>query len=65
MTQNPYTVQVYIAPASSNGAGAVWTKLASDSYSGSWAVTRLISSKGKHSVNIPNIPAGDYLIRGM
>ncbi|KAF5373265.1 hypothetical protein D9615_007473 [Tricholomella constricta] len=56
-------VQVYIAPASSNGQGAVWTKLFHDSYSGNWGVDRLISSRGQHSVIIPNVPAGDYLLR--
>jgi cellulase len=62
-TSHKGPVQVYIAPTSSNGNGAVWTKLFSDSYSGSWGVDRLISSKGQHSINIPNIPAGDYLLR--
>ncbi|KAF8075049.1 glycoside hydrolase family 61 protein [Lyophyllum atratum] len=56
-------VLVYIAPTSSNGQGAVWTKIFQDSYSGNWGIDRLISSHGQHSVNIPNIPAGDYLIR--
>jgi cellulase len=56
-------VQVYIAPTSSNGNGAVWTKIFSDSYSGSWGVDRLISSHGQHSITVPNVPAGDYLLR--
>ncbi|KAJ8457510.1 hypothetical protein ONZ45_g18283 [Pleurotus djamor] len=57
-------VQVYIAPAASNGAGPVWTKLFSDSYeNGYWAVDKLILAHGQHSVTIPNIPAGDYLLR--
>ncbi|GLB41733.1 putative glycoside hydrolase family 61 protein [Lyophyllum shimeji] len=38
-------VLVYIAPASSNGQGPVWTKIFQD------------------SVIIPDIPAGDYLLR--
>lgn len=59
-----FLVAVYIAPTSSNGAGAVWTKIFEDTYSGSWAVDRLISSHGQHSVTIPNIPAGAYLLRG-
>ncbi|RDB23534.1 Endo-beta-1,4-glucanase D [Hypsizygus marmoreus] len=56
-------VLVYIAPASSNGQGAVWTKIFQDSYTSSWGVDRLIASHGQHSVVIPNIPAGDYLLR--
>jgi len=56
-------IQVYIAPTSSNGAGAVWTKIFSDGYNGSWAVDRLITSRGKHSIIIPNVPAGQYLLR--
>lgn len=54
-------VQVWMVPAS----GTSWTKIFSDSYNGgSWAVARLIQSRGQHSVNIPNVPAGDYLLRG-
>ncbi|KDR78751.1 hypothetical protein GALMADRAFT_224003 [Galerina marginata CBS 339.88] len=57
-------VLVYIAPTSSNGAGSVWTKLWHDGFSnGQWAVDRLLSARGRHSVVIPNIPAGDYLLR--
>ncbi|KAF8609081.1 glycoside hydrolase family 61 protein [Ceratobasidium sp. AG-I] len=57
-------VQVYIAPTSSNGAGNVWVKLFSAKGSGSnWAVTQLVSAHGQHSVKIPNIAAGSYLLR--
>ncbi|KAG8703036.1 hypothetical protein FRC12_019248 [Ceratobasidium sp. 428] len=57
-------VQVYIAPASSNGNGNVWVKIFSDKGSGStWGVDKLISSHGQHSVRIPNIAAGQYLLR--
>ncbi|KAK7040264.1 hypothetical protein VNI00_009730 [Paramarasmius palmivorus] len=56
-------VSVYVAPASSNGQGAVWTKIFQDGYSGNWAVDRLISSHGQHSVTVPDLPAGDYLFR--
>ncbi|KAJ3571920.1 hypothetical protein NP233_g3444 [Leucocoprinus birnbaumii] len=53
-------VQVWIAPAS----GDNWTKLFSDGYSnGKWGVDKLIAARGKHSVVIPQIPAGDYLLR--
>ncbi|KAG5636672.1 hypothetical protein H0H81_007234 [Sphagnurus paluster] len=56
-------VQVYMAPTSSNGNGNVWTKIFSDSYSGSWATDRLINARGQHSITVPNVPAGDYLLR--
>lgn len=58
-------ITVYIAPASSNGAGAVWTKLAESGLnSGVWAVTTLIANGGKHSLTLPsNLAAGDYLLR--
>ncbi|QRV94310.1 glycoside hydrolase family 61 protein [Ceratobasidium sp. AG-Ba] len=57
-------VQVYIAPAASNGAGNVWVKIYSSKGSGSnWAVDQLIASHGQHTVKIPNIAAGKYLLR--
>ncbi|KAG9081850.1 hypothetical protein FRC07_014398, partial [Ceratobasidium sp. 392] len=57
-------VQVYIAPASSNGSGNVWVKLFSAKGSGSnWAVNQVIATHGQHSVKIPNIAAGQYLLR--
>ncbi|ESK85191.1 glycoside hydrolase family 61 protein [Moniliophthora roreri MCA 2997] len=59
-------ILVYIAPASSNGQGPVWTKIFQDGYNSetsTWAVDRLISSHGQHSVIVPNLPAGDYLFR--
>ncbi|KAF9531732.1 glycoside hydrolase family 61 protein [Crepidotus variabilis] len=56
-------VLVYIAPTSSNGAGPVWTKLYHAGNDGTWAVDKLLASKGQHKVVIPNIPAGDYLLR--
>ncbi|KAF8159610.1 glycoside hydrolase family 61 protein [Crassisporium funariophilum] len=57
-------VLVYIAPTSSNGVGSVWTKLWDDGYTGtSWAVDKLIAATGQHDVVIPDIPAGDYLLR--
>lgn len=42
-TSHKGPIQVYIAPAGSNGNGAVWTKIFSDTYSGNWAVDRLMS----------------------
>ncbi|KAF2843110.1 carbohydrate-binding module family 1 protein [Patellaria atrata CBS 101060] len=57
-------VMTYIAPSSSNGAGNVWLKLAEDGFAaGKWAVERLVQNRGKHSVKIPNIAAGQYLLR--
>jgi len=57
-------VLVYIAPTSSNGSGNVWVKLFQDSYSGSqWGVDKLIAARGQHTVTIPNLPAGNYLLR--
>lgn len=54
-------VQVWIAPA----PGDDWTKLFSDGYSNDqWGVDKLIAAGGQHSVIIPDIPAGDYLLRG-
>ncbi|KAF9005986.1 glycoside hydrolase family 61 protein [Cyathus striatus] len=56
-------IAVYIAPASSNGTGPVWVKIFEDAYTTSWAVDRLITSHGQHSVIVPDLPAGDYLFR--
>jgi len=59
-------ISVFIAPASSNGQGQVWTKIFQEAYdnnSRQWAVDKLIASRGKHSVYIPDVPAGDYLLR--
>ncbi|KDQ07093.1 glycoside hydrolase family 61 protein [Botryobasidium botryosum FD-172 SS1] len=56
-------VVVYIAPASSNGAGDVWVKLYEESWDGTWAVDKIIAAHGQHSINIPNLPAGEYLLR--
>jgi cellulase len=55
---------VYIAPAESNGEGAVWTKLSADGLTnGKWAVEDFIANKGQHSVTLPGLAAGEYLIR--
>ncbi|KAB5591952.1 Glycoside hydrolase family 61 protein [Ceratobasidium theobromae] len=55
---------VYIAPTSSNGTGDVWVKLYEEGYrNGSWAVDKIISAHGQHSIKIPNIAAGQYLLR--
>lgn len=53
-----------INPIPQNSAGNVWVKLFSAKGSGSnWAVTQLVSAHGQHSVKIPNIAAGQYLLR--
>ena len=47
---------MYIAPLSSNGNGAVWTKLAEAGYNAAtktWATDDLIHNHGKHSVVLP------------
>ncbi|KAG8959124.1 hypothetical protein FRC03_008415 [Tulasnella sp. 419] len=56
-------VVVYIAPTSSNGAGNVWVKIFQENYSGNWPVDKLIAAHGQHSIIVPNIAAGDYLLR--
>jgi len=65
-------IQVYIAPYASNGTGDVWVKLWSYSWgttygnsttNGTWAVDDLIAAHGQHSIIVPDIAAGDYLLR--
>ncbi|KAF8688590.1 Glycoside hydrolase family 18 protein, partial [Rhizoctonia solani] len=56
-------VVVYIAPTSSNGAGNVWVKLYQEGYNGNWAVDKIIATHGQHSIKIPNIASGQYLLR--
>ncbi|KAK9477861.1 glycoside hydrolase, partial [Lipomyces japonicus] len=57
-------VVVYIASTSSQGSGNVWLKLAEDGYAdGSWAIDKLIANRGRHSVTLPNLVAGEYLLR--
>src|SRR5689334_17885311 len=54
----------YIAPAESNGEGNVWVKLAEEGLSnGKWAVENLVANGGKHSLTLPNLAAGEYLLR--
>ncbi|KAF2204117.1 hypothetical protein GQ43DRAFT_205631 [Delitschia confertaspora ATCC 74209] len=57
-------ILTYIAPTKSNGAGNVWVKLAEEGFSnGKWAVDNLIANKGKHSITLPDLAAGEYLLR--
>jgi lytic cellulose monooxygenase (C1-hydroxylating) len=57
-------VQVYLAPAGTNGKGPVWVKVASEGYeNGVWATEKLIKKKGEHWFVLPRLSAGEYLIR--
>ncbi|KAI5811540.1 glycoside hydrolase family 61 protein [Peziza echinospora] len=64
-TSHKGPVMVWVAEASTNGNGAVWTKLAEDGLSnGQWAVDKLIQNKGKHDVTVPSwLAPGDYLFK--
>lgn len=55
---------VYMAPLESEGKGAVWTKIYEDGLTnGKWAVDTFIANKGAITIDLPNLKAGDYLIR--
>ncbi|KAG8742409.1 hypothetical protein FRC10_001543 [Ceratobasidium sp. 414] len=56
-------VMVYIAPTSSNGEGAVWSKLFNQGFTDDWATNHLIAAKGHVTVTVPNLVAGEYLLR--
>lgn len=57
-------VLVYMAPTEAGSGGSGWVKIAEDGYAdGTWAVETLVENKGKHSVTIPDVPAGKYLFR--
>lgn len=59
-------VITYIAEyTETDGASAIWTKIAEDGYDGSeWAVDKLIAAGGKADFTIPStLAAGKYLIR--
>ncbi|EAU32052.1 hypothetical protein ATEG_07790 [Aspergillus terreus NIH2624] len=57
-------VMVYMAPTEKGSAGSGWVKIAEDGYSnGKWAVDTLIANRGKHSITVPDVPAGEYLFR--
>ncbi|KAF9731546.1 hypothetical protein PMIN06_009579 [Paraphaeosphaeria minitans] len=57
-------VIVYIAPAESNGEGDVWVKIQQDGLTGTtWGVDNFITNKGLVNVKIPELAAGEYLIR--
>jgi cellulase len=57
-------VQVFLAENKGNLKGPVFTKVASESFTGGqWATDKLIRNKGKHSFTFPHVPAGEYIIR--
>ncbi|EAW15312.1 putative endoglucanase [Aspergillus clavatus NRRL 1] len=57
-------IMVYMAPTAKGAAGNGWVKIAEEGYSnGKWAVDNLIANRGKHSIVVPDVPAGDYLFR--
>jgi cellulase len=57
-------VMVYIAKAEGNGEGAVWQKIYEDGLTGTtWGVDNFIKNKGLITIDLPNLEAGDYLIR--
>ncbi|KAL4938727.1 glycosyl hydrolase family 61-domain-containing protein [Aspergillus oleicola] len=57
-------VLVYMAPTETGADGSGWVKIAEDGYAdGTWAVETLVANKGKHSVTVPDVPAGNYLFR--
>ncbi|KAF7627972.1 hypothetical protein AFLA_003339 [Aspergillus flavus NRRL3357] len=57
-------IMVYMAPTEKGTAGNGWVKIAEDGYTdGTWAVDTLIKNRGKHSVTVPDVAAGEYLFR--
>ncbi|ELU42878.1 glycosyl hydrolase family 61 domain-containing protein [Rhizoctonia solani AG-1 IA] len=40
-----------------------WVKLYQEGYNGNWAVDKIIATHGQHSIKIPNIASGQYLLR--
>jgi len=57
-------VMVYVAKADTNGEGAVWTKIYEDGLTnGKWGVDNFIANKGLVEITLPDLEAGDYLIR--
>lgn len=52
---------IYVALLSQ---GSVWTKLwTSGFYNGTWATEKLIKAHGQHTIYVPSIKAGKYLVR--
>ena len=62
-------IQMYMAKvadaSTSDGSGLKWFKVASEGLSGGkWGVDTLIAGGGKWSFDLPNVAAGQYLLRG-
>lgn len=56
-------ILTYISKSSDN---LEWTKLFEEGYDAKtkeWAIDKLRASGGQHTIIIPNVPAGDYIIR--
>ncbi|GAB1194379.1 hypothetical protein APSETT444_003624 [Aspergillus pseudonomiae] len=57
-------VMTYMAPTEKGTAGNGWVKIAEDGYTdGTWAVETLIKNRGKHTITVPDVAAGEYLFR--
>lgn len=57
-------IMVYMAAASSNGEGAVWTKIYEEGLSGGvWGVDNFISNAGLITITLADLADGEYLIR--
>jgi cellulase len=57
-------VMVYVAPAESKGEGDVWVKVYEDGFTnGKWGVDNFIANKGAVTITLPDLAAGEYLIR--
>ncbi|KAG9124384.1 hypothetical protein FRC07_011814 [Ceratobasidium sp. 392] len=57
-------VLAWIASTSSNGFGSVWHKLFDEGFTnGQWAVDKLKANGGHITIIIPDLAAGEYLLR--
>lgn len=57
-------IMVWVAKASTEGKGNAWVKIQEEGLSGGkWAVDNFRSKGGKIDVTVPDLAAGDYLIR--
>ncbi|KAB5591949.1 endo-beta-1,4-glucanase D [Ceratobasidium theobromae] len=56
-------ISVYMAPTSSNGEGNVWVKIWEEGLNGTWATEKLRDSHGEHTITVPLIASGKYLLR--
>jgi lytic cellulose monooxygenase (C1-hydroxylating) len=45
--------------------GNTWTKIFEDGFNGRrWATDRLRAAQGQHTIVVPDVPGGDYILRG-